>query len=265
VSTKRLNCKLGLGEHEELGFRARKRLLTEKYRAKASKALENNKSPLITHFKKSYKYFITLSNTFEYKLTDQRDSEFSVNVSWNNNLTISIHEKEPSSYMLPRDNFAHALSISILPISPWNITAEKFRVDIFTNNELGYTAGWKAIEYELAQNNIKADLVQLCGYYHDSPKISCRLDCLESSPFYFLRAVVNGSITRRLLYTTELANTWGISNYEVINYAQKMRILGYEIRNNNTNPQIKKEQWLIPYSFPTLSPLSVQLRKKLYL
>ena len=42
-----------------------------------------------------------------------------------------------------------------------------------------------------------------------------------------------------------------------------LRELGYEIRNHGTNPQIPEDHWLVPYAFPTLTPLSVQLRKKL--
>jgi DNA (cytosine-5)-methyltransferase 1 len=45
--------------------------------------------------------------------------------------------------------------------------------------------------------------------------------------------------------------------------AMKLKNIGYEIRNHNTNPQIKKGHILLPYLFPTLSNLSVQLRKKL--
>jgi DNA (cytosine-5)-methyltransferase 1 len=45
--------------------------------------------------------------------------------------------------------------------------------------------------------------------------------------------------------------------------AMNLKGLGYEIRNHNTNAQIKKDHILLPYLFPTLNNLSVQLRKKL--
>ena len=44
---------------------------------------------------------------------------------------------------------------------------------------------------------------------------------------------------------------------------EKLRAMGYEIRNSNTNPQIAEGEYLVPYAFPTLNPRSVQLRKSL--
>ena len=60
-----------------------------------------------------------------------------------------------------------------------------------------------------------------------------------------------------------LSMEWNISPMQVMDAAEYLRTLGYEIRNHNTNPQIENGMWLIPYSFPTLTPLSVQLWKKL--
>ena len=42
-----------------------------------------------------------------------------------------------------------------------------------------------------------------------------------------------------------------------------LRTIGSEVRNNKTNPQMKDNEWLIPYKFPTLVPMSVQLHKSL--
>ena len=44
---------------------------------------------------------------------------------------------------------------------------------------------------------------------------------------------------------------------------KNLRTLGYEIRSHNTNPQIKPGEYLIPYTFPSLTNRSVQLGKKL--
>jgi DNA (cytosine-5)-methyltransferase 1 len=66
-----------------------------------------------------------------------------------------------------------------------------------------------------------------------------------------------------MITTSDLADEWNISPNKVLEYAQRLRRLGYEIRNSVTNPQIENEEWLIPYAFPTLTPQSVQLRKSL--
>lgn len=42
-----------------------------------------------------------------------------------------------------------------------------------------------------------------------------------------------------------------------------LRELAFEIRNQSTNPQMKEDEWLLPYKFPTLLPESVQLSKSL--
>ena len=250
-----------LGENEKLGFRQRKRQLTEKYRTKASEALEQETQPSVIHIEKSYCYYALISETFEYSRVDKNDAAFSVSVYWNSELKITIREIASSKFDVePTPLF----SIIILPNNnQWNFSAKRIVVEVFSDNPLGYTVAWKAIEDELIKNNIKADLVQLCGYYQYVPKISCELKCPDDVSFSFLTPVVNGTATRKMLFEYELADILGISSSDVINYAQKMRDYGYEVRNSNTNPQIVKGQWLIPYAFPTLTPLSVQLRKSL--
>ena len=64
-------------------------------------------------------------------------------------------------------------------------------------------------------------------------------------------------------FQQELAEAWGIDASQIFDVAGFLRRLGYEIRNHHTNPQIERDNWLIPYAFPTLTNLSVQLRKKL--
>jgi len=248
-----------LSEREQLGFRQRKRQLTEAYKNKAANALGRDSSPAIIHIEKSYDYFAALTDSFGYKRVDEENADFAISVYWNSELSISIYE---NSKAIDKSNPIY--SIVILPDNhEWNMSARRIRVDIFSENLLGYTVAWKAIEDELIQNNIKADLVQLCGYYQYSPKIKCELNCGNNIPIAFLMPVVNGTATRKILPDYELADILGVSCSEVIDYAQKMRDFGYEIRNNKTNPQIEKGQWLIPYAFPTLTPLSVQLRKTL--
>ena len=44
---------------------------------------------------------------------------------------------------------------------------------------------------------------------------------------------------------------------------QVLKDMGYEVRNENTNVQIPQGYWMIPYAFPTLSNLSVQMYKRL--
>jgi len=56
---------------------------------------------------------------------------------------------------------------------------------------------------------------------------------------------------------------WGCDERDILGHMLWMRSLAYEVRNARTNPQIPEGSYLIPYAFPTLTPLSVQLRKSL--
>ena len=128
-----------------------------------------------------------------------------------------------------------------------------------------FTALWKAFEFELSQQAIKADLVQLCEYYQYSPKFSGKMHFAPpaDAKWKFLGKVIEGHGVREILSAQALGKMWEIDGSKVLKYAQWLRELGYEVRNSNTNPQIPENCFLVPYFFPTLAPLSVQLRKKL--
>lgn len=144
-----------------------------------------------------------------------------------------------------------------------NLPFNEILIASISNNLLAFTAAWKALEMELIEANIKADLVQLNGYYQYEPNIACAMDCSKQSQLEFLRSVVNGKLTRKLLSEDIFIKEWNTDSKGVRERAESMRRLGYEIRNTKTNPQIPPGYWLIPYPFPTLNPLSVQLRKSI--
>jgi DNA (cytosine-5)-methyltransferase 1 len=129
-----------------------------------------------------------------------------------------------------------------------------------------YTTAWKALEAELASLRMKADLVQLSGYYQYRPAIQAKLTVYgrSTSPTWTaLSKVCAGIGVRETLPAGRIADLWGMTEAEVLETARHLRSIGYEVRNRHTNPEIPRNYFLIPYSFPTLSPLSVQLRKSL--
>ena len=75
--------------------------------------------------------------------------------------------------------------------------------------------------------------------------------------------IVGGIGVATQLTALSFAHLWGITESEVLPVLHKLRGMGYEVRSNNTNPQIVSGEYLIPYAFPTLTPRSVQLRKQL--
>ena len=119
-------------------------------------------------------------------------------------------------------------------------------------------------ESELNKRNIKADLVQLNGYYQYQPLLSNEL--VMNKPTIYreqLIKVTSGIGVSNIMTTNEMSVVYAIDKVNVIDFAVFLRKLGYEIRNHKTNPQIPEDCWLIPYTFPTLTKLSVQLRKSL--
>jgi len=244
-----------LEEGEELGFRKRKRSLTKIYQFKARQAIEAVKEhkPILPNSKD---YKAVLKENFEFKKTKANVYDFKVNVEWDDILEISIYDKEKED---------KKIEITIEPADTnWNINVSKVKLCSYSKNIMSFTALWKAFEMELIDNMIKADLVQLNGYYQYKAKLKSKLVFSnEIGLMEILTPIVEGRITATLLSTSELASIWSIPENEIIDKAEMLRDLGYEIRNSKTNPQIEDDYWLIPYSFPTLNPMSVQLRKKL--
>lgn len=248
-----------LEEYEELTFRKRKRKLTEIYREKAKQAisvLKNERNIL----PESHSYYCTINKMFKFNLTSAKESDFKVEVEWGDDLKITVIDtvdeckKSPSEYLIDIQ----------ASDEKWTIGVNSVQLDIRTKEHFGYTVAWKAFERELINNNIKADLVQLNGYYQYMPKIFTKVNLANDIPYFsVIRSILSSRTIPAIHNTKELSELWRIDESEVFEAAQYLRSLGYEIRNHKTNPQIPKDCWLIPYIFPTLTPLSVQLWKNL--
>lgn len=245
-----------LSEGEELTFRKRKRALTAIYRKKAEMAIESIKQEKKI-LPDSRTYFCSMDDNFDYKVKPEKEAKYKVKVEWSTDLMINITE-------LHKPTSGRCASIAIEPRDGnWNVGVSKVIIIIRSDREDGFTVGWKAFEQELIDNAIKADIVQLNGYYQYTPKLLCKYECNNPATFdSVLQNVVSGDCVGSLLSTSFLADKWRINQDAVLGVAEKLRSVGYEIRNHNTNPQIVEGEWLLPYAFPTLTKLSVQLRKK---
>lgn len=147
----------------------------------------------------------------------------------------------------------------------WSVPAERVLLEGASLDGETFTACWKAFEVELQRNHLKADLVQLCGYYQYQPLIQAELVVSGRTPWKWkgLVAVVAGRGVRQTLPTHQISQVWGIAPDKLMEFAGFLKSVGYEVRNNSTNPQIPPDHWLVPYSFPTLTHQSVQLHKEL--
>ena len=245
-----------LDESEELTFRKRKRLLTAVYQKKAQMAIQSIREKHVV-LPESHKYFCTMSESFKFEEVKKADAEYEIDVIWEEILEIQVR---------PAANRSASPSVFI-DIEPadahWNLLVKKVRLAAYTEEERGFTIAWKAFEHELVLNSIKADIVQLNGYYQYTPKLRCRCQ-IEKKRKYgeIVEWVVSGRNVGEIVSSGTLAESWKLSEEELVSAAEYLKALGYEIRNHKTNPQIAENNWLIPYAFPTLTPQSVQLRKK---
>ena len=244
-------------DYEVLTFRTRKKDLSDMYKERARTAIESLKT--YEHkLPKSHSYYSVLKNNFEYIISDENSAEYFVEVLWNNNLIINLMDCSSKT----KSTLFYNLKIK--PISEWSLNIEKVIINVFSTNFLAYTAAWKAFEFELIKNSIKADLVQLNGYYQYASAFSIESNISDNvSNGKLLHSILSGENVAEFVSTQKLSETWHISQSQVLESAKYLKKIGYEIRNNSTNPQIAKDTWLIPYKFPTLSKLSVQLWKSL--
>ncbi|WP_218576666.1 hypothetical protein, partial [Desulfobacter latus] len=66
------------------------------------------------------------------------------------------------------------------------------------------------------------------------------------------------NIVGKILPISEISELYNAEAETLISQFQKLKLLGFEIRNHNTNRQIEEGYLLIPYSFPSLNERSLQ-------
>ena len=248
-----------LEDYEELTFRQRKHLLTAIYRKKAEMAIRALKEEPGS-LPGSRAYCCTISKVFRFAVVPAQKADYCVDVVWDDDLVITVKDVQ-SAEADPDPGYVIRLEARD---GNWTIGVRRVRLIVKTKSPLGYTVAWKAFEKELIDNNIKADLIQLNGYYQYLPRIIATTEVIANVPYQtVISSILNMRDIPVICSTREIAQLWKIGEETVFEAAQYLRSLGYEIRNHATNPQISEDHWLVPYIFPTLTPLSVQLWKKL--
>lgn len=269
-----------LSPQDKLGFRQRKASLTAHYQQKAKEAITRQYflNPVISYERKPETNEISapqfnmayFSPNFTWIVKDEnaRDHPWNVEFSiFKKEQVIEVHVRDPKSNLMNPQ-----IVIEIRPTEKWIIPAKSINLFIYSFSSQLFTAAWKAFEFYLAREGIKADLVQLNGYYQYKPAIAMKLITIEYSQlaqkslheWLAIRNVLEGNGVRRIIHMEDLSNLWGSPQDKTIDALAFLRTAGYEIRSHYTNSQIPPEHVLIPYAFPTLNPLSVQLRKVLF-
>ncbi|NEO97821.1 MAG: DNA cytosine methyltransferase [Symploca sp. SIO2E9] len=289
-----------LPSEKKLGFRRRKRQLTPRYTQKAKEAIallkDSGKLTATTKTDSVTKGQVVRFLSTNFAWTEQEVSNSTkIQVKydlkpdcWRIAVSTSIHREHftfvhphPKSLSQNWDrDFKNSLPIQnqnknqyVIDLCPstgyedWGLNTKRVKLEAQELDPQVFTALWKAFEEKLVEFTHKADLVQLSGYYQYKPQITTILTFdprLKVESFWrVIQAVVGGIGVAQQLSAQSLALLWGVEADEIFSHLQSLRGMGYEVRNHNTNSQIPQGEYLVPYAFPTLTPRSVQLGKKL--
>ena len=247
-----------LKEHEKLSFRKLKSEKTEQYVQIAKSALYNHKEKPKRKIS-TKKYRIELDENFKFKNNPASKVEVSFKPTtkkWTFELCRNEKGKELYRIEIKRLN---ELPLFLYVNEACLISRSKELID--------YAILRKVFEQALIENHIKADLVQLNGYYQYTNDISYNFVKssveLEESVWKLLELILIDPTIGKIKHINQFARSYHIHQDKLIKYFYELRKIGFEIRNSNTNPEISEDEYLIPYKFPTLTPLSVQLKKSL--
>ena len=254
-----------LDPDEVLGFRQRKRGLTNSYRQKAAEAINDRPSSVTVRIKvpKSRTLYCLLNDGFDLLESRKPEAELKIRQKLLSNIwTFEVAELGDT------DNSKSSFNMQIRSVAgqSWALGDLQIVVQGEKISETIFVSGWKAFEKVIREAQIKADLVQLNGYYQYPPAFFAELTFDDFVPDWRWQAiakVISGVATRNIMSGHDMAKSLDIPPKKILEFALWMRTLGFEVRNHDTNPQISVGNFLIPYGFPTLSTSSVQLRKKL--
>jgi len=254
-------------ERHQLGFRKRKSELTSVYAEKAAHALSKTFMRPTHHIIKKGIDFYSLTpdfkiNTEPTKETSDYTAQFNLKENeWNIRLMASDSHFDNDCYEIEVTPPLVAKSEQNKPIVTKLISCST------KHNSL--LALWKIYEQLVQRYLFKDDLIQLFGYYQYKLTYSIKMTTIDT-PFLSLsfwrtvQMVTSGNGVGAICPASELTSLYKLSSdEELLSCLMAMKDIGYEIRNHNTNRQIRTGMILIPYSFPTLNERSLQRLTKL--
>lgn len=258
-----------LSPGSKLGFRQRKRSLTGEYKQKAQDQIESKGivNSVDKNFGEKGNITISLSKNLGIHSTEAglKRSDLLCTSEIYFNLSKEKWTFSNSNKQLKKKAF----SFMVTPTAEnsWTLPTQEVYFDIDQLNEYNLTLLWKFFEKKILEVSGYADLVQLSGYYQYKPQIKIITTERDPNAVSNLERVLNkilsGTLVAKEMSISEHASILDLDAETTKEIFGQLKQAGYEIRNHNTNPQIKKDCYLIPYSFPTLTPNSVQLHKAL--
>jgi len=254
-----------LEEDEALGFRTRKRKLTETYQAKArnARSVPGKLSNVAQHPSSNNPSSYFLTTKFDLSSAPKKGAlpiatRIRVGRSHIDIDIDSLTELGTCDYELIITSRGEGWTI---PIKTIRVSGNKFE-------PLKITAAFKVVEMAVREKYGIDDLVQLSGYYQYDPRMKMDLTLhdvavRETKFAQALISVLQGRVVGRVAPTSLLSVELNLPSQEVDEFMRSLKDMGFEVRNARTNSQIPPDSYLIPYAFPTLTSRSVQLRKGL--
>jgi DNA (cytosine-5)-methyltransferase 1 len=247
---------------EQPSFRGLKRHRTVEYRNRSSMEISTMSTEAPMQIK-TREYQASLSSKFELS-EDSRDAgNYRIKFepggeNWMLNVSKFSKPSAPKWRIIITDRRSRQLFGEVKAI---HLGSDSF--DIGT-----YSVAWKALERELSKNSIKADLVQLNGYYQTPNPYDFSFESMKPFPeedrqvWEVIQKLLVKPVVGRIEPSSFFSESLDIVEAGIHECFIRLRRIGYEIRNSSTNSEIPVGSYLIPYRIPTLSHRSVQLNKK---
>tara|TARA_Y100000590_G_C15688031_1_gene1002371 strand:- start:33 stop:2012 length:1980 start_codon:yes stop_codon:yes gene_type:complete len=247
---------------KKLGFRKRKAKLAKVYEKKSIEVIDNMIQRGAIHknsdiFSVNGEQNITIDNNFKVNIHDDKKTEYK-HIFYefdNGNWLIRLDKKN--------NNIQYRIKINVDEFLSDIVKIKKIEMLSNDSSEDSILYLWKFLEYKINELVNIDGLVQFFGYYQYKNNSDFKLefvnDSLLKKPFWkTIKNLTEGLCTREQIHVNDICEVYGISSNQFQKITTKLKNIGYEIRNQNTNSQIARNYYIIPYSFPTLNERSLQ-------
>ncbi len=248
-----------MNQNHQLGFRSRKSALTEEYSEKAKAAIAKSNKPKKTFAAVNGSECFDIESDLSLTIkADGEKSKYIAEYDIRENIC-KVHVSEHSNQS-KKTKYKITIEPPLHQTNGYHVHAE---LTATTESKHGILATWKIFELLIKRYFSKDDLIQLFGYYQYKNQYKITMDVvdkkLKCDKFWnFISGVTSGVFVGAITREDIICDEFGCSTEELNGLLERLKEIGYEIRNHNTNKQIKEWHVLIPYSFPTLNERSLQ-------
>ena len=157
--------------------------------------------------------------------------------------------------------------LSLHPEKSWDIPVTSVEIYCHSSHEEALMVCFKAAEFVIKKRFGIDDLVQLNGYYQQSNQqllVNFEHISVDMSDNWTVAALVAKSeLVGQIVPIEEWCKLFSKEPLEIFELFKDLKLQGFDIRDNHTNPRIEPNHVLVTYAFPTLTTAKVQWEKSL--